>query len=189
MANRLKVIYKIKNITNNKIYIGSAIDFNSRVRVHKFQLRNNKHHSKYLQRAWNKYGENSIEFEIIEIVNDENKLILKEQFWIDLLKPEYNICKIAGSLLGTKRAKEQKLKMSKPRSKQAKENIKKGIVSRIKVEQYSKENIYIKTYSSILEAKEKTGAQHINHVLKNKRKTSGGFIWKYTDVKGGSYRK
>jgi predicted GIY-YIG superfamily endonuclease len=49
-------IYYIKNITNNKLYIGSSKDILKRFYEHKRLLRHNKHHSIRLQRAWDKYG-------------------------------------------------------------------------------------------------------------------------------------
>jgi hypothetical protein len=50
------------------------------------------------------------------------------------------------------------------------------------VDQYGPDLKYIATYESILVAAEKTGAndRHISAVCKGKRKTTGGFIWKYT---------
>lgn len=59
-------IYIIKNIVNNKLYIGCAIDFISRKWRHSTDLRNNKHHNIHLQRAWNEYGESNFSFEILE---------------------------------------------------------------------------------------------------------------------------
>jgi len=44
-------IYKITNIANNKCYIGSAVNITARFATHRHQLRNEKHHSKYLQRS------------------------------------------------------------------------------------------------------------------------------------------
>jgi len=52
-------IYKILNTVNNKFYIGSAVNLNSRFRTHKANLINNKHPNKHLQAAFNKYGANS----------------------------------------------------------------------------------------------------------------------------------
>lgn len=51
------------------------------------------------------------------------------------------------------------------------------------VEQYSLDGKYIQTFNSIIEASAKTGAsdRHISCVCKGKRKTTGGFIWKYTE--------
>jgi len=45
------VIYKITNIINNKIYIGSAAYYDKRIGDHVSNLRKNKHHNKYLQSA------------------------------------------------------------------------------------------------------------------------------------------
>lgn len=86
-------IYKIINIINNKCYIGSAKNIVYRWRRHKQLLRKNVHHSILLQRAWNKHKSDNFRFEIVE--NTEN-LISREQYYLDLLHPEYNICKIAG---------------------------------------------------------------------------------------------
>lgn len=94
-------IYQIKNIINNKIYIGSAINLYARFRSHKFDLRNNKHSNNKLQNSWNKNNEKNFIFEIIETCKKEI-LIEREQYYLDILKPEYNICKIAYSRIGTK---------------------------------------------------------------------------------------
>lgn len=104
MSTELKKtgIYKIVNTKNNKCYIGSAAGKNGiyqRFQDHKKTLRGNRHRNKHLQRAWNKYGEKSFQFEIIEFCN-KDECIKKEQFYIDSLIPDYNICKIAGSTIG-----------------------------------------------------------------------------------------
>ena len=70
-------IYAIKNIINDKIYIGSSKNLHKRIDDYKYNLRHNKHRNQYLQNAWNKYGEKSFEFNIIEECLEEN-LILKE---------------------------------------------------------------------------------------------------------------
>lgn len=104
-------IYQIRNINNNKIYIGSTINYNKRRSAHKSLLKNNKHHSIYLQNAWNKYGENSFVFDfLIEI--DKKLLIENEQFYIDTLKPQYNMLLLAGSATGHTWTEEQKRKVS-----------------------------------------------------------------------------
>jgi group I intron endonuclease len=104
-------IYTIHNTITGDQYIGSAKNFYSRKKKHLQQLKNNKHHSIVLQRAWNKYGENKFKFFLLENVNDINELIKKEQWWIDNTNSVYNICKIAGSSLGIKRSKESREKM------------------------------------------------------------------------------
>lgn len=105
-------IYKIRNIANSHSYIGSAVNFKNRWRTHLHHLRSKKHHSPYLQRAWDKYGEQHFVFEILECC-DKSLLIEREQFYLDSLNPEYNICKIAGSSLGVKRTPEQIENISK----------------------------------------------------------------------------
>jgi group I intron endonuclease len=79
-------IYKIINIKNNKIYIGSSADIHKRWCQHKTSLNKNKHCNKHLQAAWNKYGEESFKFEIVELVDDEEVLFSAEQKWINKTK-------------------------------------------------------------------------------------------------------
>lgn len=121
-------IYQIRNSITNKFYIGSSINYNYRWKGHKSKLNLNQHQNPHLQSSWNKYGAKSFEFRIIEVV-EQAKLIEREQFWIDWLKPEYNICKIAGSPLGIKHTEISKTNMSKghrkgfKHTKEAKEKI------------------------------------------------------------------
>ena len=49
-------IYKILALNSKKLYIGSAKNIKDRIRCHLKDLRDNKHHSVYLQRVFNKYG-------------------------------------------------------------------------------------------------------------------------------------
>ena len=95
-------IYQILNRINGKRYIGSAMSFKQRNAVHLSLLRKGNHHSRHLQNAWNLYGEKAFAFEVLEYVIDPEQLIEREQFYIDRLKPEYNICPAAGSNLGRK---------------------------------------------------------------------------------------
>jgi group I intron endonuclease len=106
------IIYTITNLVNNKQYVGSTVDFNRRKRQHLSKLRNNKHHSIKLQRAWNKYGEDKFEFIIVFSSKNINNQIKIEQYFIDLFNPNYNTCKAAGSTLGIKQSKETKEKKS-----------------------------------------------------------------------------
>lgn len=89
-------IYKITNTVDNKCYIGSAKNIVYRWRRHKQLLRKNMYHSILLQRAWNKHKSDSFKFNIIENVEDVKQLVPKEQYYLDLLHPDYNICKITG---------------------------------------------------------------------------------------------
>lgn len=59
-------IYRISNLVNAKSYIGVSIDYISRWKQHRRALKNNRHCNKKLQNAWNKYGEECFEFQVIE---------------------------------------------------------------------------------------------------------------------------
>lgn len=111
-------IYKITCNRNGKIYVGSSVNLYRRwLSRHVPDLRKNKHCNKHLQAAWNKYGEHSFSFELLEACNKED-LICKEQFWIDSLnacdkKIGYNLARVAGSTLGvpqTQKCKDALLK-------------------------------------------------------------------------------
>lgn len=88
-------IYSIRNIINEKKYIGYTKDFNSRKIDHFSNLKCNKHNNKHLQGSYNKYGKSCFVFEIIEEC-EEQFLIKREHFWITSLnlrdrKYGYNI--------------------------------------------------------------------------------------------------
>ncbi len=82
--NKISGIYTITNIINNKIYVGCSIDISKRLKMHKNQLLNNKHHSIHLQAAWNKYGEKNFLFEILEECN-KKYLYSQEHYWVTIL--------------------------------------------------------------------------------------------------------
>lgn len=61
MKDKISGIYYIKNIINNKLYIGQSIDVYTRLSRHRTDLRSGRD-SKHLQRAYDKYGEDNFEF-------------------------------------------------------------------------------------------------------------------------------
>jgi group I intron endonuclease len=109
-------IYKIQSkIKPERIYIGSAMCFNLRWNEHRYLLRKNKHHSKIIENHILKYGYKDLEFLIIEsfeFISNEH-LLSREQYYIDTLKPFFNICKVAGNTSGVKLSNETKMKLSK----------------------------------------------------------------------------
>lgn len=88
-------IYKITNTKNGKFYIGSTINEKRRKTIHFSKLRKNKHCNPHLQSAWNKYGETSFNFEIIEVcLEGYSDLLILEQRWItqtDACNKGYNL--------------------------------------------------------------------------------------------------
>lgn len=111
LAYKISGIYEIVNTVNGHRYIGSAVNIDKRWREHLLQLKKHTHHSVYLQRAWDKHGSSCFTFSVIEHCVKE-QLIDREQFYINAFSPEYNICKIANSRLGTKWTDESKKKLS-----------------------------------------------------------------------------
>ena len=110
-------IYAIRNKVNGFLYVGSAVNLRIRFAQHKRDLRKAAHPNRYLQRAWEKYGEESFEFEILEFVDSFENLTGREQFWIDQEQSHqrdkgYNLSPTAKSILGYRFSDEQKAKVS-----------------------------------------------------------------------------
>lgn len=84
-------IYKLYFEQNpNHFYIGSSNNIENRWREHKRQLKNNTHDNSILLRAVNKYEYCNLKTEIIEECA-KDFLFIREQYYIDNLKPAYNI--------------------------------------------------------------------------------------------------
>src|SRR5262245_27641183 len=88
-------IYAIENHETGSLYIGSTTAFYRRKTEHLWMLRRQQHTSRHLQNAWDKYGEESFSFYVLEPC-DPSELLIREQSYLDTFKPEYNICLIAG---------------------------------------------------------------------------------------------
>ena len=91
-------IYQIRNLINNKLYIGSSNNLRTRKNSHLNELVNDKHYNKYLQKSFNKYGEQNFIFEVIEFCEPEERIEI-EQYWLDKFYNKntcYNIQPIAG---------------------------------------------------------------------------------------------
>ncbi len=111
--------YCIHNIINDKVYIGSSIKIEDRKYNHFWSLRNNRHRNSYLQRSYNKHGENNFEFVVLEEIKDVKALHKSEQFWINNIGSYkenlgYNICKniTSSPMLGRHHSEETKKRIS-----------------------------------------------------------------------------
>lgn len=81
-------IYKIENTVNGKVYIGQSIHIELRWAEHKSELRGGYHENSHLQLAWNKYGEVSFKFSVLEFC-DKSDLNDREIYWINYYKSFY----------------------------------------------------------------------------------------------------
>lgn len=116
-------IYSIKNLINNQLYIGSALNIEKRFREHKLALKKNIHGNTKLQRSWNKYGGSNFRFQAEELIENKEELIPAEQQWFDVLWKEFNlfnICSTAGSKLGVKFPEEGKKRITDTKKHRAK---------------------------------------------------------------------
>jgi len=108
--NRNKIgVYRWINNLNGNTYIGSSINLSVRFYTY-YSLRSLAKSNRPMERALLKYGFSNFSLEILEYCNSED-LLKKEQYYLDTLKPEYNIAEIAGSILGYKHSEESLKKM------------------------------------------------------------------------------
>lgn len=108
-------IYRITNTISKKIYIGSSVNVKRRLRDHRRDLENGRHRCAHLQRSWLKHGPEAFVFEMVEVVEDKEQLLPREQAWMDEQRKStelYNTCPIAGSPLGMKLTDDQRKKIS-----------------------------------------------------------------------------
>ena len=104
-------VYMIQNTVNQKCYIGSTVrSFISRWRNHKNTLSRGCHVNLHLQAAWVKYGAPAFKFLVCESCPPE-ACVAREQWWINGLKPEYNMHPLARSSLGIHRSEATKAKI------------------------------------------------------------------------------
>jgi group I intron endonuclease len=89
--SQLTGIYAIKNIVNNKIYIGSSFNIIKRWKSHIYCLMKNIHHNIDLQLDYNFYGYTSFIFYIVKLcdIYDLKTLRDKEAYWIEYYKLKY----------------------------------------------------------------------------------------------------
>jgi hypothetical protein len=96
------VIYRWVHNINGKSYVGSSKDLYRRLKYYYYNVdfltKTVKRSGSRIYKALLEDGYGSFTLEILEYC-DKNKLIEREQYYIDLIKPEYNIQNIAGIVL------------------------------------------------------------------------------------------
>ena len=144
MSKKISGIYCIENIVNNKKYIGLTNDVARRKREHLNLLRNNRHENQHLQYAWNKYGEASFVFYVVEECSidmlDEREKYYIAKFLSDNDEFGYNI--ESGGRVNQIVAEETRNKLSKALkgrvfSQEHKDHIGQALIGRV----FSEESI------------------------------------------------
>lgn len=104
-------VYRWLNKINGKCYVGSSTNLSNRFYWYfNLKVMTTNEVVSQIARALLKYGYSNFQLEILEYC-EPSKCTEREQYYMDLLKPEYNILKIAGSKLGIKHSKETKQKI------------------------------------------------------------------------------
>lgn len=98
-------VYRWVNRINGKTYIGSSVDLATRLYKY-YSLRQLNYSKTTIHYALLKYGFDNFKLEILEYCEKGANPVNREQYYLDLLKPEYNILNQAGSLLGFKHSEE-----------------------------------------------------------------------------------
>lgn len=87
-------IYTIRCKLDKRMYVGSSVNMRKRAQNHLSALRKGSHHSRHLQRAWDKYGPDYFEIFVLERVPKEY-LPASEQDWLDSATCAFNGSRLA----------------------------------------------------------------------------------------------
>jgi group I intron endonuclease len=86
-------VFQIRNLTNEKVFIGSSLNLDGILNRHKFALTAGNHQNKALQADWNELGAESFAFEILEELeprenlDNRRELSFLEDLWLEKLEP------------------------------------------------------------------------------------------------------
>lgn len=124
----LSGVYRWVNNLNGKTYVGSGVNLAKRLGSY-YNKKELSRNPRPILDALLKYGYNNFTLEILEYC-PKTKVLEREQFYLDLLLPEYNILKHAYSLLGFKHSQESieklKAKIISPEHKEILSQVHKG---------------------------------------------------------------
>lgn len=105
-------IYCGVQIESGNYYIGSSVNLTIRFSLYfNYNHLSNYKHNMAIYKALSRYGYTPFRLEILEYCSRE-KLIEREQLYLDKCKPKYNILKLAGSSVGFKHSEASKELMS-----------------------------------------------------------------------------
>ena len=153
------IVYCIEQKSTSKIYIGLTTDYSRRKNEHIFDLRHNKHHNQHLQNAWNKHGESSFEFSILEEIEGTKE---------DLKQAEIRLIEQLDATNKTKGF-----------------NVSKGgdTAKWRPINQYTKSGEFVERYDTIALAASALGklSTPIWRALNGKLASAHGYQWRYCD--------
>ena len=170
-------VYCITNNINGKIYIGSTSNsFYNRYHQHISDYKKGKHNGLLLKRAFDKHKIDNFEFSLV-CISCGHEILKMEQFYIDK-GADYNCALIAGSLLGLKHNPLSKTRTIKGGNHH----------SAIKVDKYTKEGIFLKSYDCVLDAQKENGIKSASNIMQSCKGivfSAGGYRWslKGSDLK------
>lgn len=158
----IQCVYGIITEDKERLYVGSTTSIVKRVQKHRALLRKNNHHSKYLQRCFNKNI--NLYYFIIEITENLEDC---ELFWIRRLQPVFNSTQDTQSIFRTEQFIE---KYTKP----AAEKMRKSIIC------YNMDGTVYSEYKSLSEAAEahKTSRSNIRLSCISNTRTCKGFVFR-----------
>ena len=88
-------VYQIRNLVNDKVFVGTALNLDGILNSNKFQLKMGGHKNKALQSEWKEFGAENFVFEVLDELTPNassekdyrEELAFLEEFWLDKLKP------------------------------------------------------------------------------------------------------
>lgn len=88
IENKVTGVYVIICLANNMSYVGASVNVSARLSNHFGRDSRNYSHRKFYQDIL-KYGIEGFTWSLVERCSEE-KLLEQEQFWYDMIQPEYN---------------------------------------------------------------------------------------------------
>lgn len=88
-------VFQIRNLVNEKVFVGSSLNLPGIFNRHKVQLQTGGHQNKVLQADWREFGAASFAFEILDELTPKEDmaydyredLTLLEDIWLEQLQP------------------------------------------------------------------------------------------------------
>lgn len=191
---------------NNKKYVGITSRTNPN---HRWQNGNGYHENSHFRAAIKKYGWDSFRHEVIHNNLTKEEANKKEKYYIALWKMQdrefgYNMTSGGDGTPGYIPSEETRAKLSEARKKEnlSEETLKRrseglrgrkfsedhkrkiGEGNSKPIQMFSKDGVLIETFASAHEAEIKLGINHshISQCCNNKRKSTGGYIWKFVQI-------